>query len=322
MYIQHGNCSSLVISKSRVAPLKQHTLPRLELMAASVAACLGSFVVESLRHNSSVRYWSDSQIVLCWLQSKKKLKLFIDHRVKGILAVSLSWRYCPTDYNPADLLTRGLSAWQLVNSTLWRHGPPWLSSPTNWPTWSPSEALLVQASSAEDSLSPPTNHNTTSLIPAYGMHNLIDPSTYSSYIKLLDVTAHVLHFAHNTRQKLFKLKGPLTPSELSIANIKWITNVQLRNFSKEISNLQSTNSSSRLPLVRQLRLYLDHTGLIHCGGRIHNAPLSESAKFPILLPSKDPFTSLLIWHTHKAQYHAGVVRYTGCHVQDSASEHC
>ena len=70
--------------------------------------------------------------------------------------------------------------------------------------------------------------------------------------------------------------------------------------------MQSTNSSSRLPLVRQLRLYLDHTGLIRCGGRIHNAPLSESAKFPILLPSKDPFTSLLIWHTHKAQYHAGV----------------
>ena len=62
VYIQHGNCSSLVISKSRVAPLKQHTLPRLELMAASVAACLGSFVAESLKHNSSVHYWSDSQL--------------------------------------------------------------------------------------------------------------------------------------------------------------------------------------------------------------------------------------------------------------------
>ena len=88
MYIQHGNCSSLVMSKFRVTPLNQYTLPRLELISASVAACLGSFVVESLRHNSSINYWSDSQIVLCWLQSKKKLKPFIDHRVKGILAVS------------------------------------------------------------------------------------------------------------------------------------------------------------------------------------------------------------------------------------------
>jgi len=51
------------------------------------------------------------------------------------------------------------------------------------------------------------------------------PSAYSSYTKLLDVTAYVLHFAHNFRQKLFKLKGLLTPSELSIANIKWLTNV-------------------------------------------------------------------------------------------------
>ena len=127
-----------------------------------------------------------------------------------------------------------------------------------------------------------------------------------SLIPLPIATAYVLRFAHNTRQKLFKLKGPLTPSELSITNIKWITNVQLRSFPEEISNLQSTNRFSRLPLVRQLRLYLDHTGLICCGSRIHNAPLSESGKFPILPPSKDSFTSLLIWHTRKAQYHAGV----------------
>ena len=150
-----------MISKSRVASLKPHTLPRLELMAASIAANLGSFVVNSLDYKSDIHYWSDSQIVLCWLQNKKKLKPFIDHRVKGILAISLSWRYCPTDCNPADLLTRGLSAQQFVNSTLWRSGPPWLSSPINWLTWTPSEALLVQASRIEDLLSPDSDHNTT-----------------------------------------------------------------------------------------------------------------------------------------------------------------
>jgi len=46
--------------------------------------------------------------------------------------------------------------------------------------------------------------------------------------------------------------------------------------------------------------------MIRCGGRIHNAPLSESAKFPFLLPPKDLFISLLIWHTHKEQHHSGV----------------
>jgi len=76
----------------------------------------------------------------------------------------------------------------------------------------------------------------------------------------------------------------LSSSELSIANIRWIGNVQLRCFPEEVASLQAPNHSTRLPLVRQLRLYLDHTGLIRCGGRIHNALLAESVKFPYLLP--------------------------------------
>jgi len=55
--------------------------------------------------------------------------------------------------------------------------------PCDWPTWSPSEALIGQAGSAEDSLSPPLDYNTTSLIPTDGIH---DPSAYTSYTKLLD----------------------------------------------------------------------------------------------------------------------------------------
>jgi len=78
VYIQCGNQSSLVISKSRIAPLKQHSLPRLELMAAAVAARLGLFVVTSLNLRTKTFYWSDSQIVLCWLKSKKKLHPFIE----------------------------------------------------------------------------------------------------------------------------------------------------------------------------------------------------------------------------------------------------
>ena len=120
------------------------------------------------------------------------------------------------------------------------------------------------------------------------------------------MTAYVLRFAHNTRQKLFKLRGPLTPSELSTADVQWVSSAQQQGFPEKIHSLCSTSRSSQPPLVRQLQLYLDHTGLIRCGGRIHNAPLTESAKFPFLLPPKDPFTSLLIWHTHKQQHHAGV----------------
>jgi len=164
-------------------------------MAASVAARLGSFAVDSLDHKHNVHYWSDSQIVLCWLQSKKKLKPFVANRITDILSISSSWRYCPTACHPTNLLTSGLSAQQLVDSTLWRHGPPWLLFPTDWPTWRPSEALLLQANSVEHSF-PGSDHNSTLLTPTNGIHILIDSSTYSSYSKLVDVTAYVLCFAH------------------------------------------------------------------------------------------------------------------------------
>ena len=60
-----------------------------------------------------------------------------------------------------------------------------------------------------------------------------------------------------------------------------------------------------MPLVRQLHLFLDNDGLIRCGGRIHNAPLSESARFPILLPPKYALTLLIIYSVHHRMFHAG-----------------
>ena len=198
VYIQCGNQSSLVISKSRVALLKQQSPLRLELMVTVIAAHLVSFVVDSLDLSTNTYYWSDSQIVLCRLKSKKKLKTFIDYRVKEIQTTSSSWQYCPTASNPADLLTHGLTTQQLADSTLWRHGPSWLSSPSQWPTWNPLEALLVPATKSEDLLSSAGDHSTGMLPPPNGIHILINPSTYSSYTTLLDVTAYVLRFIHNT----------------------------------------------------------------------------------------------------------------------------
>ena len=70
--------------------------------------------------------------------------------------------------------------------------------------------------------------------------------------------------------------------------------------------MSSLTSKKRLPLVRQLRLFCDHDGLLWCGGRIHNAPLSELAKFPYLIPSHHAFMTLIIKNAHVAQMHSGV----------------
>ena len=62
---------------------------------------------------------------------------------------------------------------------------------------------------------------------------------------------------------------------------------------------------TRLPLVRQLRLFLDAKGFLRCGGRLHNAPLSDQAKHPYLLPPNHPFTALIVYEAHAKQLHSG-----------------
>jgi len=103
----------------------------------------------------------------------------------------------------------------------------WLSSPAKFPTWNPSEALLIQATIVESPMSSTSGYNPTILPPTDDIHILIDRSAYSSYTKLIDVTAYALRFVYNTREKLIKLTGPLTPSELSIANLRWVGNAQV-----------------------------------------------------------------------------------------------
>jgi len=297
--------TSFVMAKTRVAPLKRPTLPRLELMAALTATHLAKFIIDSLQlYNNSIFIWSDSQIALYWIHSKKSLPQFVSSRVSEIHSTlpSASWRFCSTDDNPADLLTRGITYDQLQSSMMWLNGPPWLPSEGLWPEWKPTDTLHVSLVEAEEAAPPATPNNAP--IEDTGLHRIIDVSAYNSLSHLLDVTAYVLRFVRNTRKPSIRYTGPISPAESTQASLKWIQSVQTQSFTPEIQNL--TSQSSRLPLVRQLRLFLDKGGLIRCGGRIHNAPVSELVKFPYLLPTKHPFTNIIVYAAHQKHLHAGV----------------
>ena len=291
------------MSKSRAAPLKKHSLPRLKLMAAVVAARLCSFVKASLNSTATVFLCSDSQIVLSWIFSDKKLKPFVSNRVSEIPYISTTWRYCPSGDNPADLLTRGITFDQLCTSNQWNHGLTWLSTPSEWPTWHRLEVLHVQGVADELDTDHEAVNDTT--IPPFGIQCIIDITRFSLLNKLLAVTAYMNRFIHNSRKySASRQTGPLTVLELTSAKVQWLHHVKHSTFTDEIDNLISKRH--RLPLVRQLKLILDHDGLIRCGGRIHNAPLSELAKFPYLLLSHHIFTTLVIKNAHATQLHSGV----------------
>ena len=145
-FFRQDNYTSLVMSKTRVSPLKPMSLPRLELMAAVIAIRYAKFILSSIKCQCNVHLWSDSQIVLHWINSCKKLKPFISHRINEITSAfpTTVWQYCPTSDNPANLLTRGIISQQLALSTLWKHGPPWLTSKTLWPSWHLTESTQSQ----------------------------------------------------------------------------------------------------------------------------------------------------------------------------------
>ena len=126
VYLCCQNHTAFIMAKSRVAPLKSPTLPRLELMAALVAARLVDFVTTSLSlTDNSIHAWVNSQIALYWIQSSKTLPEFVAHRVTKINRIlqSTSWHYCPSSDNPADLLTRGLTFKQFQASRMWLNRP-------------------------------------------------------------------------------------------------------------------------------------------------------------------------------------------------------
>ncbi|XP_018394547.1 PREDICTED: uncharacterized protein LOC108773254 [Cyphomyrmex costatus] len=122
--IDHQNTSEvrLLCSKTRVAPLKQQTIPRLELCAALTLARLMKKILSSLNISfDKITYWSDSTIVLNWIQTQpSKLQVFVSNRVAEIqeLTDTRNWRHVPTAENPADLLSRGVFPNQLWQSEL------------------------------------------------------------------------------------------------------------------------------------------------------------------------------------------------------------
>ncbi|XP_067036347.1 uncharacterized protein [Acropora muricata] len=101
----------LITAKSRLAPLKALSIPRLELMGAIIGLRLTKQLCEALEiEQTKVTYWVDSCNVGYWIHSQSRnFKPFVAHRVGEIQKDSNpeQWRYVPGKLNPADHGTRG-----------------------------------------------------------------------------------------------------------------------------------------------------------------------------------------------------------------------
>ncbi|RUA05998.1 MAG: hypothetical protein DSY43_03210 [Gammaproteobacteria bacterium] len=86
-----GTFVELLTSKTRVAPVKKLTIPRLELMSARILAQLMHTVKEALKSQKEIdktTYWLDSMTALYWIMNRGEWKQFVRHRVEEILKLS------------------------------------------------------------------------------------------------------------------------------------------------------------------------------------------------------------------------------------------
>ena len=84
----------------------------------------------------------------------------------------------------------------------------------------------------------------------------------------------------------------------------WIRSSQDADFHEEIK-LLSTKKLVRSNRLVKLSPFLDETGLIRVGGRLKNANIPHTAKYPILLDKRSRLSSLLCKHYHLLLLHAG-----------------
>lgn len=126
---------NLLCSKSRINPKdKTLTIPRLELNSALLLAKLARKVHDTLavKYNYIPIYlYLDSKIVLSWLKIESvKLTAYVANRIEKIkqLSKDVHWDYVSTNENPADCLSRGLKPDQLIENSLWFHGPQYLQN--------------------------------------------------------------------------------------------------------------------------------------------------------------------------------------------------
>ncbi|XP_011883919.1 PREDICTED: uncharacterized protein LOC105571059 [Vollenhovia emeryi] len=129
---------ALLSGKSKVAPIKPLSIPRLELQAAVLLTRLIKSLRETIPVESSDCYcWTDSTVTLAWLsQHPSRWKTFVSHRVAEIQAnvPGARWNHVASADNPADCASRGLYGGELPLHPLWWHGPSWLGlSSESWP---------------------------------------------------------------------------------------------------------------------------------------------------------------------------------------------
>ena len=301
----------LVVSKTRVSPLRGLTIPKLELMGSTIAVRLAKKVAEVLEVDiKNVTFWSDSHNVLFWLKRPAKFfKPFVSNRVGEIQSVTNpdQWRYINTKINPADIPSRGEAVEDLKNNDRWWHGPEFLRlNETEWPK-DEFDEKRVEEKSAEKRLEVHVNSiEVTEDLP-------LNPKRWSDKKRLVKRTAYVCRFINNLRLRpeQRKLTPWLQPDEWEEGMTKLIKMCQHESFPQELKDLEEKGTVNKNSSIVKLVPFVDDHGIMRSKSRLQQVLwLSEDFRFPIIMPCKHALTKLIIKDVHEKIGHSVGVNAT------------
>ncbi|KAL0829434.1 hypothetical protein ABMA28_004206 [Loxostege sticticalis] len=292
---------NLIMSKAKVAPVKQVSLPRLELCGSVLLARMLNHLKTLLQiEDENVFAWSDSTIVLAWLRKTPSAwTTFVANRTSEILTLTNSsqWSHIDSANNPADVASRGLSPIDLQSSELWWEGPAFLKEPTV----SFDRNVILPETNLESKVK--LCANVTVNEPDNDVHNYLN--RFSTLSKLIRVTAYCLRFIHNCKLKTKNKCTYLTSDEIKNSLIVCTRLSQSVNFKEEIDLLSQGKPVHKSSKIYTLNPYLDDDQLLRVGGRLCNARVPTYTKSPIVLSNHCNFAKLVVLNAHANTLHGG-----------------
>lgn len=300
IFADGSSTASIVMAKSKLAPLAKESLPRLELLAALMAARLRRFICEKLDiHFEEVHLYTDSMITYNWCTAENagRWKTYVANRVREIQSLSSpeEWYFVPGESNVADLATRGVPAGRLLEATEWWEGPNWLALPNQQqPAQQPRQPVSVEGVQKE----------LRAVVSAVAHQEpLLDLAKFSSLEKAIRTLANVLKFVCRSRKREMKSQIDLL-REAELRIIRW---AQEQHFKQELAAVQDGDKPPRNSKISSFNLFIDKDGLLRARTRLTRGPfLSYDEKCPIIVPGDSRLAQLIIVSVHRTNAHFGV----------------
>ncbi|XP_071476662.1 uncharacterized protein [Diadema antillarum] len=305
---------NIVMARSRLAPMKKMTIPRLELMAATLAVTIDAMIRRELELPLSESiFWTDSTIVLHYICNvDKRFRTFVANRIATIHDGSQprQWRHVSTDLNPADDVSRGLKPDGL--SDRWIQGPEFLWKPKGeWP--------IHQVTGNYDGENDPEVKSEAVFATQAESATTIDEllSRYSSWTRVKKAVAYLRRVGSFLRQKAghnvafdpADMSKPLSVKEMDGAEKAIFRFIQRKCFREEYRCLVN-ETDGRSKVIKSSRLArldpeVTECGLLRVGGRLQGSTVATRLKHPVILPRKHNVVKLLIRHYHERCGHSG-----------------